>query len=172
MPLPSTQHVFQEIADAETGGGAQSAAVPETFSREYVAELRSESASYRKRAQEAEHRAREAEAKAVASEQAASQRVILAELRTAAVRAGMVDLDGLKLADVEALTLDEAGYVQGADELMESMKKAKPYLFRSVPAASTSSTQPAPRKEKPKIKTATEMSGEEWSAKKKELGLT
>ncbi len=172
MPLPPTQHVQHEAAGTDTGGEAQSATVPETFSREYVAELRSESANYRKRAQEAEHRAKDAEARVAASEQAANQRIVLAELRTAAVRAGMVDLDGLKLADLEGVTLDEAGHVRGTDELMETMKKAKPYLFRSAPGVSTSSTQPAPRKEKPRVKTAMEMSGEEWQATKKELGLS
>ncbi len=148
---------------------------PDTFSREYVAELRNESANYRKRAQEAETKAREAEERAARAaaeaKDQASQRVIMAELRTAAVKAGMVDLDGLKLADLQGVTFNEAGDVEGADALMESMKRAKPYLFRGTVSTSTSSTLATPPKEKPRAKTALEMSGAEWEDKKRELGL-
>ncbi len=106
----------------------------------------------------------EAEAKV----RAGDERFVLAELRAAAIRAGMLDLDGLKLADLSSVTLSEAGEVAGAEALLDALKSTKPYLFRNV---STSSTQPPPPREKPQAKSATEMSGAEWAAKKRELGL-
>ena len=59
----------------------------------------------------------------------ARERLIRAEMKAEAIRAGMVDLDGLKLADTSGLTVDEAGEVQGAAALMQSLRKAKPWLF-------------------------------------------
>ena len=146
--------------------------VPETFSREYVHELREENKSWRQKAQEAETARKAAdEAKTAAEKErdnkekeaksAADQRVIRAELKAAAIKAGMVDLDGLKLADLSKVKLNADGEVEGADELMEAMKKSKPYLFGS---ASTSSTGKAPKKDEEKPKLATEMTDAEYRA--------
>jgi hypothetical protein len=57
---------------------------------------------------------------------------LAAELKAAAQRARMIDLDWLKLADTSKVTLEEGPYgvtVKGADELMTALKKEKPYLF-------------------------------------------
>ncbi len=182
MPLPRTHHVDIETPDsAGTDSAPGAKPEPEAFSREYVKELREESARYRTRAQDAEARAKTAEERAArAADQAAEaeararagdERFLMAELRTVAARAGMIDLDGLKLADLSAISLNGQGQVEGAEALMASMKQAKPYLFRATASLSTSSTQAPPPREKPQVKTAAEMSGAEWQAKKKELGL-
>jgi hypothetical protein len=174
----------------------QQAAAPvqgkETFSREYVQELRQENASYRTRAAEAEKKAQEAvdaakkaqedaeakAAKAAAEADArvtethtkAEQRIIRAELKAEAIKAGMVDLDGLKLADLSSIALDEKGDVVGAEALMTSLKEAKPYLFGAK--TTTSQTKEPPRKEEPKPFNANTASQEERDAKARELGLS
>jgi hypothetical protein len=151
---------------------------PQTFSHEYVKELRAENASYRTRAQEAAAKAEaaeaaakkageEAEAKAVAREQAANDRVIRAELKALAVAAGMVDMDGLKLADLSKVKLNDAGEVEGATELMTALKEAKPYLFKD--STTTSSTQKPPAKKDDAPKSAKEMTKEEYAAEKRKL---
>jgi hypothetical protein len=52
-----------------------------------------------------------------------------AELRARATAAGMVDLDGLKLADLSTVKIGAGGAVQGGAELMAGLRKARPYLF-------------------------------------------
>jgi len=163
----------------------------ETFSREYVQELRQENATYRTRANEAEKKAQEAvdkatlaqteaearatkaatdaDAKVKETHTAAEQRIIRAELKAEAIKAGMVDLDGLKLADLSTVKLDEKGEVVGAEDMLKALKEAKPYLFKE--ASSSSSIDPVPPKEKPKpfdAKTATDA---ELQAKARELGV-
>ena len=81
----------------------------------------------------------------------------------------MVDLDGLKLADQSTVKLNDAGEVEGADALMEAMKKAKPYLFKD--ATSTSHPGKTPEKKDETAKKATEMDDKEWAAEKKKLGI-
>jgi len=173
--------------DGSSGGGGSNPTKPnppepETFSKDYVRELRQESASYRTRAQEAERIAKEATDKAKADLEtaenkvkeaatAAEQRIIRAEMKAAAIKAGMVDLDGLKLADLSGVKLNEAGEVEGADELMAALKEAKPYLFASSQSTSQTSQKP-PKKDDSKPKTAKDMTDEEWKAEKRKHGLT
>lgn len=145
---------------------------PSTFSREYVQELRHESAAQRtarKAAEEAKTAAEtaaaaaktEAEAKIAEATTKANERIIRAELKAEAIKAGMVDLDGLKLADLSTVKLNEQGEVEGADKLMADLKKSKPYLFGST----SNSSNPAGNPPKPgdtKTKPATEMSKAEY----------
>ncbi|AVA33356.1 hypothetical protein C3Z06_06770 [Cupriavidus metallidurans] len=163
--------------DPPTGGGGGGnppapapAPAPETFSKEYVHELRKENQGYRLKFQESEGKAKAAEeaaskantdadAKVKAAQEAADQRVIRAELKAAALKAGMVDLDGLKLADLSGVKLNEAGEVEGAEALMEALKKSKPYLF-GAPSTSTHGDPPKPKN--PEAKKATEMTEEEY----------
>ena len=146
---------------------------PPTFSAEYVRELREENKGWRLKASEQEGAAKkakedadkaisEAATKSTAAEAAAQQRIIRAELKAAALSAGMHDLDGLKLADLSTVKLNpDTGEVEGADALMDGMKKAKPYLFG---AASTSSTTTAPPATPPKAKLAKDMTKVEYDA--------
>jgi len=82
--------------------------------------------------------------KTTAAEQRANERVIRAELKVAAQKAGMIDLDGLKLADVSKVTLEADGTVKGADELMTALKEAKPYLFGNATKGSSNPNPPPP----------------------------
>ena len=144
----------------------------EVFSREYVHELREESKGYRTKTQEAQALAdaavadakkarEEADQKVTAAQASANERIIRAELKAEAIKAGMVDLDGLKLADLSKVKLNDAGEVEGADALMTELKKAKPYLFGTPGSTSNTETKP-PKPGAPEIKDATTLSKEEY----------
>lgn len=150
---------------------------PETFSKDYVRELRAENKGWRlkaseheaaaKTAQEAATKAHEDAAEKIAdANKASEQRIIRSELKALAVKAGIVDLDGLKLVELAGVKLNEQGEVEGADALIDGLKKAKPYLFG---APGSSSTAPAPGKDTPPAKKATEMSAEEYAAARKKI---
>lgn len=161
---------------------------PRGYSAEYVKDLREETKGWRLKAQEQEQMRKQAEdaaAKALADAQAklkeaddkiaaekqAAQkaiedRTIHAELRVAAIKAGMVDLDGLKLADMSALKVAENGEVEGVDALMATLKESKPYLFGST-AVGTSNPTPAPKPKQPGNKPALEMSDAEYKEKRR-----
>lgn len=150
---------------------------PQTFSAEYVRELREENKGWRLKASEqegiarthkeaADKAAKEAEEKVSAATKAGNDRIIRAELKAVALKAGLVDLDGLKLADLSKVTLDDKGEVQGADALLEQLKKDKPYLFG---AASTSTGKPAPKPGDQQKKSAKDMTPEEYAAAEAEF---
>jgi hypothetical protein len=145
---------------------------PETFSKDYVRELREENKGWRLKASELEkerdtHKTAAEAAATTATERekaantAADQRVIRAEMKAAAVKAGMVDLDGLKLADLSTVKLNDQGEVEGADALLEALKKAKPYLFGSTQNTSNPAKPPDPKNPVPKK--AAEMTSEEYA---------
>lgn len=155
------------------GGNPPPNKEPETFSREYVRELREENKTWRIKHEAAvkeadthktaaEKAAEDAKNSSTAATKAANDRILRAELKAAALKAGMVDLDGLKLADLSKVSLKDDGEVEGADALMEEMKKSKPYLF-GTPNSSSSSNNPPPPKD-PKAKKASEMTEEEYRA--------
>lgn len=155
---------------------------PDTFSREYVKDLREELKGWRLTAKDVQAKFEAAEAaraaaeaekaekvtaaeaalaeRVAATEKAANDRIKRAELKASAIKHGMSDLDFLKLADLEAVQVDEHGEVQGAEELMAKLKEAKPHWF-GQPVQGTSSTAPAPKPGDVKPKTAKEMSAEE-----------
>lgn len=87
-------------------------------------------------------------------------RLVKANLRTEAIRAGMVDLDGLKLIDLSAVRLDTDDTVIGGRKLMDGLKQKKPWLFG---AASSSSAAIAPAAQPVRQKTALEMTDEEYA---------
>ncbi len=96
--------------------------------------------------------------------------LLRAGLRAEATRAGMVDLDGLKLLDAGELVLDDNGDVVGGGALMASLKRAKPWLFGlSGAAASSSSAATAPPAQPPKQRRASDMTHDEWQAARAEL---
>ncbi len=180
LPL-SLMGCFGE-GDPPAGGGGAAPKPPEaeTFSKDYVRELREENKGWRLKASEAETKKKEAEeAAAKAAKEAddkvkgattaADQRVIRAELKAAALNAGMVDLDGLKLADMSTVKLNDAGEVEGADALMETMKKLKPYLFG---AASSSTGKEPPKPGDPTKKKASEMTDAEREVAARSLGIS
>jgi hypothetical protein len=89
----------------------------------------------------------------------ANQRLIQAELKAHAVRAGIIDLDCLKLLDSSSLKIDDEGNVPGAAASLATLQRDKPWLFAK---ANSSHTAPAPAPEPPKTRMAKEMSVEEW----------
>jgi len=89
-------------------------------------------------------------------------RVIRAELKAEAIRAGMIDLDGLKLLDAGSVKLNEQGELQDGAAVLARLKRAKPWLF-GAPASSSAAATP-PRPEPPRIRHANEMSHDEWQA--------
>lgn len=93
-------------------------------------------------------------------------RLVHAELKAEAIRAGMIDLDGLKLVDAGSVAVDANGDVQGASVLMRELRRAKPWLFGG---ASSSSVAGAPAAQPLRPKLATEMSHEEWQFARTEL---
>lgn len=151
---------------------------PETFSREYVTELRNENKGWRLKATEKEAEAKAAaDAKSAAetaasekisaAEKTANDRIVRAELKAHAIKAGMIDLDGLKLADLSSVKLDDKGEVVGAEALMESLKKSKPYLF-GTQSSSTKAGDPPPPSSGGK-KSALEMSDEEYRKSRRNI---
>lgn len=87
-------------------------------------------------------------------------RLLQAELRTAAVRAGMVDLDGIRLLDLAGVDVDADGAPVDAPGVMAGLRASKPWLF----AVSTSSGAVAPRAAPGAARSAMEMGDEEWRA--------
>jgi hypothetical protein len=53
-------------------------------------------------------------------------------LKVAAQKAGMIDLDGLKLADMSKVTLEDNGTVKGVDELIAALKERGETIFVSA----------------------------------------
>jgi hypothetical protein len=88
-------------------------------------------------------------------------RLITANLQTEAVRAGMVDLDGLKLINLSEARLGPDDKVVGGRQIMEDLRRRKPWLFGT---SSSSSVADAPASQPARHKTALEMTDEEYAA--------
>jgi hypothetical protein len=88
-------------------------------------------------------------------------RLIAANLRTEAVRAGMIDLDGLKLLDLAEVQLGPDDSIVGSRQLMDDLRRHKPWLFG---ATSSSSGAVAPVSQPVRQKSALEMTDEEYAA--------
>ena len=104
-------------------------------------------------------RAEALERRLTEAEQEARSRLVRAELKVEAVRAGMVDLDGLKLLDISSVQLNAQCELENAAHIMAQFRRAKPWLFGG---ASSSSPANAPSAQPPRQKLATEMSDEEY----------
>ena len=90
----------------------------------------------------------------------AEAKLIRAELKAEAVKAGMIDLDGLKLIDAGEVQLNEAGELQDGGAVLARLKRAKPWLFGG--GVSSSAAANPPRPEPPRTRHANELSHEEW----------
>jgi hypothetical protein len=64
-------------------------------------------------------------------------------LQNEAIRQGIVDLDGVKLADTSQIKVDKDWNIEGAKEAIEALKQSKPYLFEKKEGA------PPPPADKP-----------------------
>ena len=103
----------------------------------------------------------------------ATGRVIRAELKAHALKAGIIDLDGLRLADTSKLTLSEDGDVVGAESLIDTLRQEKPYLFSDaragVSTGTTGQTQRPPPPASPLAMDARTLSKEAWQAERARL---
>lgn len=140
--------------------GGSGGADRSTFSREYVSELREEAKTWRLKFQERDGQFNEMSKKLTDTEAAhktaltdadtrANQRVMRAELKAHAVKAGLVDMEALELLDLSSVKFNDKGELEGVDELFEAAKKAKPYLFGSQNTGSTEK-KPPPAENTPK----------------------
>jgi hypothetical protein len=116
-------------------------------------------AALRERADTLERKLREAM-------ETAQAQLVRVELKAEAIRAGMIDLDGLKLIEPATLPLNAAGEIEGAGDVIQKLKRAKPWLFGH---ASSSSAAPPPPSTPPRAKLATEMTLDEWRAARTEM---
>jgi hypothetical protein len=105
------------------------------------------------------------ERKLLEVEAEAATRIRLTELKSEAMRAGIVDIDGLKLLD-PSISSASAGGLQDAAQIIARLKSDKPWLFGP---ANSSSTSVAPKAAPVERKLATEMSFDEWRAARAEL---
>ncbi len=160
--------------------GAEATEVPREIT-EYERELRLEVARYREQAQTAVGERDTACAAAVrdrddtiATVRAdAGKRVQEAELKTQAIRSGIVDLDGLRLANREGLSLSETGEVLGAEAVVASLRQQKPYLFAAdrtgTATGTTAQLQRPPSPAQPSVVDARSLSREAWHAERDRL---
>ena len=189
----------------EDGGAGGSGATPpatppapaaaQTFSHEYVRELREENKGWRLKASEMEKNATEARAladKAVADAKAASEkaskdadervtthtsatnaRLVRAEIRAGATAAGLGHPDFLKLIDTSAVKVGEDGEVQVPEGFWAEAKSRLPHLFAATGADKGTTSHPsAPPKPAPTAqRSAKDMSKDEWRAEMKRLGV-
>jgi hypothetical protein len=72
----------------------------------------------------------------------AQQKLVRAELKASAIKAGIIDADLLSLIDINSVKLSPEGDVLNAQEVLDNFRAAKPHLFGS---ATTTSTTEAPR---------------------------
>ena len=88
-----------------------------------------------------------------------------AELRAEAMRAGIVDIDGLRLLDPEALGGGREA-APAASEVISKLRRDKPWLFGG---SHSSSAGAAPSAAPVRRRLATDMTIEEWRAARAEL---
>ncbi len=105
-------------------------------------------------------------ASAAADNSDITARLLKANLRTEAVKAGMIDLDGLKLLDTSSIRLGQDDTIVGGQALMAEMRRTKPWLFGAL---SSSSALPVPSSQPVRQKMAMDMSDEEYAAARKAI---
>ena len=134
----------------------------ETFSAQYVAELRAENEKLRKtilerdsgseEAKKALEAAKKEHKDALDAERAAFRnKLLLREVQSALVSDGFIDKDIASLlapqvAAEAKLAMDDKDAIPGLKEAVDALKKAKPELFRTMQATSAQpgTAQPAP----------------------------
>jgi len=111
-------------------------------------------------------RTRELETKLSESEERGRTTLIQAELKSLAIQAGIIDLDGLKLIEIDGLRIAANGEIEGAASLIASLRKRKPWLFGD-PSSSSGASPPSSAPLRKKL--ATEMTTEEWRAARTDI---
>jgi hypothetical protein len=98
-----------------------------------------------------------------------SRQLIQAELKSHATRAGIADLDGLKLLDTSTLKMSDDGAIEGVATLVDQFKRDKPWLFPTPARGNSSHPAAPPQAEAPKTRTAKDMSYAEWRQARERL---
>ena len=111
-------------------------------------------------------RTAELEARLVQLEAETTARIKHAELKVEALRAGMVDLDGLKLLNLDQVEMDASGGIKEAAAVMRELRRNKPWLFGGDNSSSPI-TPPAAQPPRPRFAPA--MSEPEWRTARAEL---
>lgn len=106
-------------------------------------------------------RAANLEQRLIETQRDADSKLMRAELKVEAIRAGIVDLDGLKLLDLSSISLEPSGQLTGGVELIRNFRAAKPWLFEP-----SFSSRPVlvPPSQSPRSKSAVDMTDEEYAA--------
>lgn len=177
------QHLLSNVFRSPPGEGGGEAEVvapvvlapKEREPTPYEVELRREAQKHRlakneadaKLESEAKRWKAESDAAVEAATKAGTDRLMRAELKAEAIKAGIADLEFLKLADLSKLKLNDAGEIEGAEAFFVKMKADKPAWFAA--RDSTSSTAKPPSDDGGKkfdARTATEA---EYEAAKRKL---
>ena len=170
----------EQVVEGEEASPVNMNEAPREIS-DYEKKLRKEVARYKEQAQIAENEKASACAAAVrdrdeavaAARDEARQRVVQAELKAHAVRSGIVDLDGLRLADTSAISVDDTGELQGVEEVIADLQQRKPYLFssnQSLPVAvTTAQTLRPPSPSQPNTIDARQLSRDAWQLERDRL---
>ncbi|HTJ88892.1 MAG TPA: phage scaffolding protein [Acidocella sp.] len=109
------------------------------------------------------------EAERKGAETEARDKMLRADLRTAAKEAGAVNAgDILAFVDVAEVTLGADGAPTNLADLVKNVKEAKPYLFS---AANTSATHMPPPAKTAEARHASELKPAEYNARLRELGV-
>lgn len=87
-------------------------------------------------------------------------------IKSAALNAGMRDLDLLAIPDLSRLTLGADGELAGADEFFASLKAAKPHWFGDT-SSSSSAVPPGPRQRR--ANSVMDLSPAEYAAARKRV---
>ncbi len=89
-----------------------------------------------------------------------------AELRSEAMRAGIVDIDGLRLLDTEVWAPGKDAPPAAASDVIGKLRREKPWLFGGTHSSSAGA---APGAAPVRKRLATDMSLEEWRAARADL---
>ncbi|HVJ54890.1 MAG TPA: hypothetical protein VM689_20690 [Aliidongia sp.] len=159
-----------EMIEPQAGGEDETR---KSFPYEYVKELREENGRYRRQKTEAERERDElrttGEKRIATALKQADERIIRAELKAEALKAGINDPADLKLVDISGLKLGQAGELEGAADLIAQLRQSKPYLFKA--AAGTSGTGTPPRPGSRQARNARDMSSSEFRAALAKQGI-
>lgn len=98
-------------------------------------------------------------------------RVLRAELRAAAVQAGIVDSDAAALLPMDGVSLDDKGNLALPAGYFDAARAAKPYLFARPAGSSTSSPAAPPAPGELRGKKAADMTPAEIRAWKQANGI-
>lgn len=120
-----------------------------------------------------ESQLKEAEIEAVAARfreelrvarETANARIVEAEVRVLAMRAGMIDPDGVRLLDLSGVAINADGGVTGGDAAITVARATRPWLFFN---ARTASPEPPPPRDMRDTADARRMSHAEYLAARK-----